>query len=180
MNDNQIIELFLPIISAGLTARGYSNVSVVAANQPTQQGINTSGTVYFYKVSNKRYGYLSTIDEWDSNNDTMVHTEIQPFESVYQVSGLVLQDPTDTSKPTASDLVNEVAWILQSQNTITTLMNSDVGILRISEIRNPYFTDDRDQFEANPSFDFTLTYRDVRVSTAPIITLPVQFDLQAI
>ncbi len=180
MTDSELIELIAPIIEAGLVAAGFDNVVLIQSNQPTQQGIDTLDTVYLTKISNKRYGYLGTYDEWDEENDEMVHTEVQPFECTYQVSALVLLDPKTPSQATASDLVNEVAWILQSEKTIVELHNSEVGILRISDVRNPYFVNDQDQFEANPSFDFTLTYRNYRVSTTPIITFPVQLNLEAI
>lgn len=165
--DNQLIQLFLPIINAGLLADGFTNVTVKQSNQPTMQGINTTPTVYFFKVNNKRYGYLGRDDTW--NGSQMVHTELQYFETVFQVSALVLQNPKFTSLPTASDLVNEVASIMQSDNTRAILNSSGVGILRISDILNPYFVDDKDNFEASPSFDFTLVYENTRTSTTPII-----------
>lgn len=180
MTDNELIALFLPIINTGLAANGFTDVVVLQSNQPTQQGIPTGPAVYFTKISNRRYGFLGTYDKWDSDNGTMVHTEVQPFESTYQVSALVLQNPKTPTQYTASDLVNEVAAILQSEKTVMTLASSNVGVLRISDIGNPYFVDDQDQFEANPSFDFTLTYRNVRVSTTAPITLPVQYNVQAI
>jgi hypothetical protein len=170
MGDNDVIKLFLPIITAGLVADGYSGIVVQQSNQPTQQGIPTAPTVYFYKLANKRYGYLGRQDVWDPIGSAMVHTETQYVESTFTVSALVLQVPASTTTTyTASDLVNDVASILQSDSTIVTLNNSGIGILRVSDIRNPYFVDDRDQFEASPSFDFTLVYAQARVSTNPVI-----------
>jgi hypothetical protein len=99
----------------------------------------------------------------------MVHTELQYFETIFQMSALVLQEPKYPALPTASDLVNEVASIMQSDNTRVILNASGVGILRVSEVLNPYFVDDRDNFEASPSFDFTLVYENTRLSTTPII-----------
>lgn len=180
MTDNGLIQLFLPLIKAGLIADGFLNVVTVAANQPTQQGINRGPTVYFYKIDNRPIGYPKWIDVWDEENSQMVHTESQYMECTFQVSALVLQNPTTPNAYTASDLVNEVRAILQSQNTVVTLNNSGVGILRIAMVTNVYFPDDRDQFEAHPSFEFTLKYLDDRVSTSPIITLPVEFDLVAV
>lgn len=177
MTDNGLIQLFLPLIKAGLTADGFINVVTVAANQPTQQGINTAPTVYFYKIDNQPRGYPKWTDVWDEENSQMVHTESQYMECTFQISALVLQNPTTPNAYTASDLVNEVLAIMQSQNTVVTLNNSNVGILRVSTVTNVYFPDDRDQFEAHPSFEFTFIYQNDRVSTSPIITLPVRFDL---
>ena len=170
MTDNQLIRLFLPIINAGLLADGYDNVEVKQNYQPTQQGPNTDPTVYFFKVNSRRYGFLGRWDKWDSINNKMVHTEAQYMESTFQVSTLVRQSPYKPNAYTAADLANEVASIMQSDNTRDILNNSGVGILRITDIRNPYFVDDKDQFEASPSFDFTLTYENFRVTDGTKIT----------
>lgn len=169
MTDNELIRLFLPIIKAGLVDDGFTNVTVVQSYQPTQQGANSGPTIYFYKLGDHRYGWRRATDEWDEENSRMVHTEIQFYETSFQVSSLVTQRPQVPLSYTASDLVNEVAAILQSDKTIVTLNNSDVGILRVTEVRNPYFTDDRDQYEASPSFDFVLTHKQTRVSYSPVI-----------
>jgi hypothetical protein len=170
MRDNQLIQVFLPIINAALVDRGYPEVATIAANQPTQQGINTGPTVYFYKIGDHRYGWVSKDYVYDELLDQMIHTEVQFYETTFQISALVLQDPNTPNQYTASDLVNEVAAILQSDATIETLYNNDVGILRISDITNGYFTDDRDTFEASPSFDFILTHRQTRQSIANSIS----------
>lgn len=180
MQDNALIRLFLPIINAGLIADGYTGVNVLQANQPTQQGVPIAPSVYFTKIGDHRYGFLHRDDTWDDINSRMVHTEIQQYETTFQVSALVLQNPRVTNKYTASDLVNEVAAILQSDNTVTTLMESNVGILRVQEIRNPFFVDDMDNFEASPSFDFTLTHLQTRVSVDPVIELPVIIDINRV
>ena len=166
--DNTLIQLFLPIIQAGLIADGFSTVVVQQANQPTQQGIPTAPTVYFYKTHNVRYGFLGRADEWDPIASRMVHHERQYYETTFRIQALVLQNVKNPGY-TASDLANEVASIMQSDSTRTVLNSQGVGILRIHEISNPYFKDDRDNFEALPSFDFTLIYLNDRLSTTPII-----------
>jgi len=166
--DNTLIQLFLPIIKAGLIADGFNNVVVQQANQPTQQGIPTAPTVYFYKTGNRRYGFLGRNDKWDAMSSTMVHHEHQYYETSFRIQTLVLQN-VKTPSYTASDLANEVACIMQSDNTLAVLNAQGVGILRVTDISNPYFTDDRDNFEALPSFDFTLLYLNDRLSTTPIV-----------
>ena len=169
MTDNDLIKLFLPIINAGLIADGYTGVTVKQANQPTQQGVNTGPTVYFYKTGDKRYGFLGRIDEWDTVNSVMKHTETQYYETTFQINALVLQNVNNTNSYTASDLVNEVASIMQSDQARRIMITAGVGILRVTDVVNPYFLDDRDQFEASPSFDFVLTYKQTRVTTEPVV-----------
>jgi len=169
ITDNDLIRVFLPILQTGVIAAGYTNVLVKQANQPTQQGINTSPTVYFFKVSNKRYGFLRRDDVWDPLSSVMVHTEAQVIEATFQCYALVLQNPRTPYGYTASDLINEVAAIVQSDSARATLIAQNIGILRVLNLTNPYFKDDRDQFEASPSFDFTLTYEQDRVSETPVL-----------
>ena len=171
MTDNEVIEIFRPIVIQGLIDYGYLNVTVKQSNQPTQQGINLNPTVYFFKVSNLRYGFLGRYSKWV--NPVMRHTEIQYIESTFQISSLVLQNPKDLSSPTASDLINAVGDILQSEKTCDILDKSGIGVLRIRNIPNPYFVDDKDQFEAIASIEFTLVYENSRISQDPIITPPI-------
>lgn len=176
LTDNDLIRMFLPIINAGLIADGFTGVTVMQSNQPTQQGTPTAPTVFFFKVGNKRYGFPWWGDMWDPVHSVEVHTEIQYWETTFQISALTLQRPYNTYSYTASDLVNEVCWIMQCADTVEKLIAQGVGVLRVSEIRNPYFTDDMDNFEASPSFDFVLTYTNTRVNNVPVINLPIAID----
>jgi len=169
MNDNDIIQVFLPIINDGLIADNFNGVTVKQSNQPTMQGVNTNPTVYFFKVGNKRYGWLGRADLWDSLSSQMIHTESQYIESTWQMQALVLQNPLTPNQYTASDLINEVASIMQSDNTRDILNESGIGILRVTDVTNPYFVDDRDNFEASPSFNFVLVYENIRTSQNKII-----------
>lgn len=171
MQDNQLIQLFLPIINQGLINDGFTQVAVKQANQPTMQGINTGPTIYFYKIGDKRYGFLGRYDKWDINTSQMIHKEIQVYETTFQVSALVLQDPLTPNQYTSSDLVNEAAAIMQSDYARAIMIKQNVGILRVTDVSNPYFFDDHDQFEASPSFEFTLTHLQTRVSIDPVIDL---------
>ena len=168
--DNQIIKIFLPIINAALIVDGFTTVVVKQNNQPTMQGANTVPTVYFFKVANKRYGFLGRNDSWNTITSKMDHSESQYIESTWQMQALVLQNPAVTDLFTASDLINEISSIMQSDSTRDILNANNIGILRVTDIINPYFRDDRDNFEAVPSFDFTLVYQDVRTSINPIIS----------
>lgn len=180
MNDNQLIQIFLPLINSGLVALGYYGVLVSQNYQPTMQGSSTGPVVYFFKVGNHRYGFLNRKDEWDPINNVMTHTESFFQESQFQVSALVTQDPTNVDTYTASDLCNAVAEIMQSDVVWEALQEQDVGIYRITDVRNPYFIDERDRYEAFPSFDFTLTYNNINITQSPIITPPIVSVLEGI
>jgi hypothetical protein len=168
LTDNQVIQIFLPLIQQGLIADNFLNVLVKQSNQPTQQGVPKTPVVYFFKVANKRFGFTGRYDKYSMT--TLDHHEVQYIESTFRVSALVLQFPITPNQYTASDLVNDVASIMMSSNTIDVLNSHGIGILRTIDIINPYFVDDRDQFEASPSFDFTLVYKSDRISSVPVIT----------
>lgn len=169
MLDNPLITLIISIIIAGESAAGISNTPVKQAFQPTQQGINTGPTAYMFKVADKRKGWPQKSDVWDKINSIMVHKELQEYETTFQISTLSTQDPKNPAQYTPSDILNLIAYILQNDKTIQTLTDNGLGILRIGDVRNPYFTDDRQRFESNPSLDFVITHKQIVYSENPVV-----------
>lgn len=167
---NDLIRLIRAIITDGLQKRGYGSVPVVQSYQPTEQGVSTNATVYYYVVSNYRYGYSGVSVSPDNPDPEEIDLiESQYYETTFQISGLVISSPTDTNAYTSFDLVTSVAEILASEYSVTTLQAAGVGILRIIPIRSPNFKDDRQEFEQIPNFDFVLTYKTVNISAIPVI-----------
>jgi hypothetical protein len=60
--------------------------------------------------------------------------------------------------------------IMQGSQFIEALKAQGFGIMRITDLRNPYFKDERDQFQASPSFDFTLSYNRTLVRDGRVIS----------
>jgi hypothetical protein len=58
---------------------------------------------------------------------------------------------------------------LQSDEAIQALKASGLQILRITDIRQIYFVDDKGRHEAMPSFDFVITHKNVTITSDPII-----------
>ncbi len=170
MQDNALIQVFAPIIEAGLTTAGYTNVTLIQSNQPTLQGVDMAPIVFFFKVTDKRYGFMKSKANWDNGEAKELHQYEQMYETTFQIGCLAIQDPADISKPTAADILNSVAFTLQNDTTIETLRQSGVQILRILNVENPYFTDDRDRFEAAPHFDFVLIHPQNNVTIDPTIS----------
>lgn len=167
MRDNELIALVLKILYGGQTAEGISGTLLKQAFQPTRQGVETLPAAYIHKIGDRRYGYVRRTDCWDAKCGAMVHTEIQQYETTFQISALATQKPNLPTQLTASDICNACASILQSQSAIEHLNCAGAGIERVTDIRNPYFMDDREQPEANPSFDFVLTYDRTTVTIMP-------------
>lgn len=170
MRENELNTLLRSVLLDGLASHQLPGVAVKRSNQPTDQGVDSGPCLYFFVVNHHRYGSPRRSDEWDKDNERMVHTEMQWIETTYQITGSVLQDPADLESPTANDLVFHASAILQSDAAIARMQSAGVGVYRITEGRNIFFKNDRDQYEASPSFDITFTHRDITVTTTPVIS----------
>jgi E217 gateway protein gp29 len=176
MYDNQIYQVIIPIITAGLTAQGLSDVVVVQDSEPTQQGAALARAVYLQKLFNNPYGFPEEVDVWNAIDNEMDHTSDQWDEAHFQASTLVTENPADDSALTGSDLANITLRILQSRSTIATLNSAGLGILRISAVPNPFFTNDRDVFQSSAHFDFVITNSSPLASISPTVN-DVQFNI---
>lgn len=161
MRDKQLIKLVIATIIAQEAVAGIPGTPVKQAFQPTQQGVNTKPTAYIHKIASRRTGYPQRSDTWDANAGKMIHVETQNMETTFQVSALALQDPKQESQLTASDILDSISYILQSEATIEALMAQEVGVLKINDGRESYFKDEQDRFEVAPSFDFVLTHKRI-------------------
>lgn len=170
MTDKQIAALFISLLLPAMTANASTTGVKLARNfQPKQAGAASDAYVYFVKIGDKRYGHPERLDVYNSQTSTFDHTELQVYESTYQFSAWVPQDPTNTNQLTESDILNTVSGIIQSDAMLDAFRAAGVGILRVTDIRNPYIVDDRDQFEAVPSFDLVLTHKRTIVATTPAV-----------
>ncbi len=169
MLDNTLIALIISTILAGEAVAGISGTPIAQAFQPTQQGVNTDPTAYLYKVGDERLGFPFRADIWDSVQKNIVHTELQQYATTFQISALSVQNPASTTQYTASDILNLIAYILQSSATIATFTANDVGIIKIGSVRNTPFIDDHDRHEYAPSMDFVIQHKQIITSMAPIV-----------
>lgn len=175
MTDNQLIQLFLPIIRTGLIAQGYPDVIVKQSYQPTLQGANTGATVYFYKSNEDTlFGFPAKVQV----NDVLTTT--QQYFSKFRVMAWVKQNPATPAAYTASDLLNVVAGVIQDSPSIQTLIAAGVGILEVDNTQNPIFVDDMDEFEYASWFEFTLTYSRQTVTTGLPYTSTVVADFNGV
>ena len=170
MLDNVLIPLVIATILAGEVAANIAGTPIAQAFQPDLQGMNSNPTAYLHKIGDSRVGYVARTDLWDHVNSVMVHTETQQYTTTFQISALAQQDPATPTQYTASDILNLIASILQSSATIAALEAHDVGVLHISEVRNPYFTDDYQRNEAAPNLDVTFCHKQVVTTQTPIVS----------
>jgi hypothetical protein len=170
MTDNQLFAVLFSVVRTGLAARGVNPVTVAQAYQPTQQGETTDPAVYLTKLFDTPRGHVRRDTVYDEVDDVMNETETQTYETTYQVNARSLQVVGEVDQLTASDLVKLVRQILQSSAVIALLNDSNLAILRISELRNPaLMSNDEGRFEFSPSFDFILTYDEIYTLEAPAL-----------
>ena len=171
--DNVLIAQVISILNAGFTALA-TQVPIAPivkqSFQPTQQGADSAPTIYLYKIGDNRLGHPLRSNVWDTVNLVENYTETQQYETTFQLSAWVTQSPSSTTGLTASDYINYAAYIMQSLSTVATLEANGIGIYRVGQVRNPSFSNDFDRFQFSPSFDFTLTHKQVIQILTPIIS----------
>jgi len=175
MNDLTLFAAVRTVLLAGLTDAGQSTVPVIQFDQSTLQGRPNGPAVLFQKIGDKRYGWAKRTDVPDPDDATlMIHTETQFYESTLQIEALgppATSDGAALPSSTASDLVNLAAGILQGDKAIAALRVLGLAVLRVTQVRNPFMKNDRDQYEAVPSFDLVVTHEQVMLSSTPAATV---------
>lgn len=170
MRDNEIIAVLVAQLDAGfdrLPAPG-PDVETVQNYQPTTQGADEGPVLAIHILFTRRYGWTQRKDVWDIPGDKMVHTERQQLETHVQATGIWHRAPTQPADWVAADVANYGAMILQSDVTMTALRRAGLGIQRITDVRStPIGTNDKDQWEAMPSFDFVLTHEQINITETP-------------
>jgi hypothetical protein len=166
MLDNALIAILATQLEAASSTAGWGYL-VAQKNQPSQEGVPTAPTIFFEKLFDHEYGYPMRTDTYQPTPDNYAHVETQVVETTFQISALVPQDPTDLTIPTASDVVGYMKLFIQNSITLAAFVSSQVSMLRVSEIRNPYAIDDKDRFEASPSFDLVLQHNRTITLSVP-------------
>jgi hypothetical protein len=176
MTDNQLGILIRQTMIALLAQQGISDLPVIVAFQPTTQGRDERG-LYINAMPSRRYGWQERADVYDEVSGDQIHTEGQWHEQTFQVQGFTPANINDLNELRAKDLTEISAMLIASQPFLQALTAENVGLQRITEVRNPFFVNDEGNFEANPSFDFTVTHKRTIIQTTPSIT---STDFQAI
>jgi hypothetical protein len=174
MTDNELLTAVIATLRVG-----YANlttdygVTVQQSYQPTHQGMPFGPTLTLHKIGDRRYGFLKRRDVYNAMHvpADFDHEEVQQYETTFQASGIFEQTASDTTGWTASDVANYGAAILQSDWGRLELQKSGIGILRVTDVRNPPMpTNQADEFEFVPNFDFVLTHKQTIVTATPAVT----------
>lgn len=167
MRDKPLFILLRQTLIAGLVARGLTDVLVTQAFQPTQQGQPSARTVYFSKAFEHAHGSPKSSSIYDGTGRVLKRNDKQIIESTYTFGATVTENITDMSALTVSDLLKIARAIVQTTDFQQTLIENDVGILRVLDIREPKIRSDRDQFKTEPTFDLIVSHRDTYTVAVP-------------
>ena len=175
MNDTKLMDIICTALEVGLVANGYPDPNVAQGFQPQQQGAPSEQAWFIHKISIHKYGYAQKIPKLNDAGLIDVE-ETRVIERTYQITAfnkLTPEEMTPTVK-TADDMAEEAAAIMQSTSVVDALRAQGVGILRITDIRTPYFDDQHDQNDISPNFDFTVTYtRQLTSTVQPVVDYAV-------
>lgn len=157
-------QALLALVRATLLAELPNGTAVLQKNNPVSVGASSVPTVYLETIiPGQRVGWLGRRDR-DTATEDMTHEEEQWLETTLQISALVtLVD----GQPSAADLCQMAADILQGDAGLRALAASRVRPLRATTSRTVQIVNDRQQFEANPSFDIVLSHVQIRSSVTP-------------
>jgi len=181
MYDNALYTILIAQLKAAwpVLAAGQA-VEVLQKYQPRAEGMDFGPTLYVYKLFDKRYGWpkRDTIPDPDNVNE-VIRRETQILQTTFQVTAINKQNPEDIAAPTAGDIANQGAAILQSDYIMDRLKLEGLSLLRITEVRAVWFTNGAEQWEQAPSFDFVLQHNQITLSktlavrATGIVTQPI-------
>ena len=178
MNDKEMAALFMAqVLPVMQTDPALVGVKLARNFQPRMHGASNAPYVYFFKIGEHRHGSPLRKEVWNATNEAFDHIETQICEDTYQFSAWIPQDPANVTALTESDILSTVAGIMQSDVILAAFRAQGVGVMRITDVRNPYIVDDRDQFAAKPNFDVAVTHSRTKVSTvAPVVSYELNIN----
>jgi len=179
MIEADIWRALIAVLRAGLDAQGYPGIAIKQTYQPKKQGVNSQDTVYLYKITSRRASHQAKKFVYNLANNNFEGEEGYWLEGLFQLTPQIERDTVDEDSITSYDIADLCAAILQTETAIKQLLESGIGIYRITDVRNPYSIDDYDQFDQESNFDFTLVYRQVIRSIVPVAD-PIILDIHRV
>lgn len=140
-----------------LAHAGITDLPVIAGNQPTVAQGRVARGVYFWAISDTSRGWQGRKLKTNPSTLQLETVETQFVQTQFQVNVFTPDDPADTVSDTAKDLCSLLRMLVQSNRFTEAMTAVGVGVQMPSPVRAPYFVNDLDQYEQNPSFDFTVS-----------------------
>ncbi|CAJ48931.1 phage gateway protein [Bordetella avium] len=161
------LEAAVRLALIGLLREQGVTLPVLAAFEPSKQGRVDDG-VYFFPVGTGQHGWQSR--KYLDHAHGLVAKETQIDAPMYQFQAFVMDDVRNDAQLLASDVVALVRGLIQSMRFLQRMSAVGVGVQRPSEILQPSFLNERDDFEFNPNFTVIFTHKRSITQETPHVT----------
>lgn len=169
MTDDQVWETLIALLTPLFIAEtGLTDAVIQQAQQPTQQSAPDPEFITMHRIHSRRYGWTEKKSQYNLGNNNFDAVDTQLIEATFQAQAFKTINPS-VSSLTPYDMALVLAGIMQLDATLDSLRTSGLNIYRITDVRVPYFVDDRQRVEQTPSFDFTLVHERAITSTVPVV-----------
>ncbi len=158
MRDVDLIDLLATRIEVGLASAGLLNVPVLKKTMPNQQGMPTGDVVYFQKLFSHVYGSPMYSTIYNQLADNFTERESQLYVTHFQITAIFPEIPGNVEKQTSSDVASYLQRYLASRASLRYYKEKKVAIYRITDVRDPSFNDDQNQFEIYSNFDIQVIH----------------------
>lgn len=155
MNDKALFTAFATGLNEALAMYGIP-FEVIKGFQPTKQGRVDDG-IYYTDLGVVRIGFQQRDYSDDVQGSGLVMTDTLPVAKMIQINTYVKDNPQDMNQITAMDLCEKVAMVVSSWAFVDKMRKHGIGVEKPTEVLQPNFLNEQDQFEANPSFTFIIT-----------------------
>lgn len=167
MTNNEIAAFFRAQMLAMLAEQNHPEVAVTSSFQPNNQGRLDGPVLYFVEIGDVPHGAQRNSTQTIGLETTV--TSSQRMRISYQVQGFAPANITDLSVLRAADVVKLALMLMASPPFIAALKANGMGIEKIPSTKPNFVVNDRAQFEAGPTFDFTLSYQRSIIQKSAII-----------
>ena len=157
MKDKELRIAIRAALVDSLAHAGVSDLPVIAGNQPGHAQGRVARGLYFWAVSETPRGWQGRTTRVNPGTLQVETIETQYMQTQFQVNVFCPDKPSDTTSDTAQDLCSLARMLVQSTRFVEAMSAVGVGVQMPSSIRAPFFVNDLDQYEQNPSFDFVVS-----------------------
>jgi hypothetical protein len=169
MTNNEIAAFFRAQMLAMLAEQDHPEVDVTSSFQPNNQGRLDGPVLYFVEIGDVPHGAQRNSQQTDIGTGQTTVTSAQRMRISYQVQGFAPADVTDLTVLRAADVVKLALMLMASPPFIAALKANGMGIEKIPSTKPNFVVNDRAQFEAGPTFEFTISYQRSIIQKSAII-----------
>lgn len=170
MTNNEIAAFFRTQMLAMLAEQDHAEIDVTSSFQTDNQGRLDGPVLYFVEIGDVPHGAQKSTTTHNVGTGETIDTSMQRMRISYQVQGFAPANKTDLTQLRAADVVKLALMLLKSPRFIKALKVNGMGIETIASTKPNFVVNDKAQFEAGPSFDFTMSYRRSIIQQSAIIT----------